>query len=295
MFGGSGETAYILVYRNVELNASLSIPHAPEYWVDFIANQNAQLEQERALHADMKQRIDVILQPSDMFELQDDFLMYKPDSAATGQTVNARLTDPVSLLQETVRERFGEAHVYEVCSSLTSFLSIQRSLDELDAASTLKDAGVSHLSTWLVVLKEIATLDAALSWMGRDCEPIELQVKVLDEIVSLPVMKAWPLLRLQEILFERTGIDPSSQRIQASIGGSVQELNSTDRTKSFSELKIAHKAKFTVTIKESPLPLSATAVIVESEQRNPDDVSILIYDEHDPEKIIKHCERLCRR
>lgn len=238
----------------------------------------------------MKLRIDVILQHADSFALQDEFLMYKPEVEPAGATLNLRLTDSVKEVRDAVLTRFGDAQVYEIRKTQTAFLSIERNLDALEDNATLKDAGVSHKSTWLVVPRENAALDAGLCWVGQDCEPIDIQVKVMDEQVQITVIKAWTLLRFQEIIFERTGIDPTSQRIQACISGVFQDLNMSDRDKTFAELKVTHNAKITVTVKDNFPSLSDTAIVLESERRNAEDVSILVYDELDPEKVIKHCK-----
>mmetsp|Transcript_13245 Transcript_13245/g.24821 ORF Transcript_13245/g.24821 Transcript_13245/m.24821 type:complete len:1121 (+) Transcript_13245:1588-4950(+) len=288
VFGGSGETAYILVYRNVELNTDLSVPQPPKYWQDFLANQNAQLVQERLIHEDMKQRIEVTLQPADMFALHEGFLKYNLDSETKGETLNFRLDDKVSQLREAVTSKFGEAQAYEVNKTQTPYLAVERNLDSLDNEATLRDAGVSHKSTWLIVLNENAALDAGLCWVGQGCDPIELQVSVMDEVTQITVIKAWPLVKLQEIIAERTGIDPANQKIQTNIGGVIQDLKASDQDKSFADLKIIHKAKLTISFKDTLPALSDSAVIVESQKHNEDDVSILIYDELDPEKVVKH-------
>jgi hypothetical protein len=291
VFGGSGETAYILVYRSVELNSVLDVPIAPAYWSDYLSNDNATLAQERATHAEMTLRIEVTLLPADLFVLSDEFLAYKTESAELeGEVVGLKLTDPVSRLRDAIAEKFGDAQAFEVSKSQTAFLHVERSLDALELQQELRDAKVSHKSIWLIVPTGDARLNDALAWVGQDCEPIELLVNIMEEPVEITVVKAWTLAKLQEIISERTGIDSSSQRIRVNLGGTVQELNTSDQDKTLGELKLSHKAKVSVSLKESAPTLSESAVIVESVKGSEGDVSILVYDEQDPEQIVKHCK-----
>lgn len=63
-FGGSGQNAYILIYRQKKISENLASekrPMLPEYWLPFLESLNQANEQERAQYKELENQLDVIL------------------------------------------------------------------------------------------------------------------------------------------------------------------------------------------------------------------------------------------
>ena len=84
--GSSGESAYILIYRQKKMCAEIAQanakPNIPEYWKSYITEMNKLNQQQREVYAIFENQIEIVLQDQSLFNIDETsfFVSYKEDT-----------------------------------------------------------------------------------------------------------------------------------------------------------------------------------------------------------------------
>jgi len=106
-----------------------------------------------------------------------------------------------------LRAKFDEIHpntkFYEV-TRRQGMLQFVKEFDAIDGNMTLRDAGVTHLSTWIALPEEFLYL---ANYVGENCDPARVHVHMNNEVTDIVINTGWTLSKLKDILTQGLAID----------------------------------------------------------------------------------------
>lgn len=282
-FGGSRETAYMLIYRDSSLSQRIKTPQIPDYWNLPIEVHNKNLADQRYKYQELKDVIEVRIQNFDLFDVNDGILLFKDSSRTTDQglCINLKLNDNLTGFFEELRlklniNKIDAIFVIEISPLYDKFVHLLRII-EPDNTKTIKEASIIHKSVFLIVPKNPndERMIKCLNFVGEKCEPFAVTCDLFGESVEMVINKGWTVENLMLKIFDLTGIPIENQIIKIIRGyNDTKDIEPEDYNKTLLELKFYHTIKIEISINEKPSQTGMT--------------SICVFDEFDNSNAIKH-------
>ena len=207
-----------------------------------------------------------------------------------GRKVTIGLGETVGGLKEFAREELrqegitDDVELIEVMKLSHGYVHLLRSLDSIPDEETLEKAGIKHLCCLLALPR--SSIEPAFKYIGQECEPIVVKLRLGKTDYEVPVNKGWTLARARTAAAGRMG--RTEEEVTFNVHSSKSELQPlTSWDSPLSDLKWYHTMSLiclepqSVPAPQSPTP--STAPSLPSSQ-----VSVLVYDEEDQEKVVQH-------
>jgi ubiquitin carboxyl-terminal hydrolase 40 len=291
IFGGSKETAYMLIYRK-KIEFSLSHLQIPSYWSESISIFNSDLQHQREEYEELKNWLEVAIQSVNLFSFDNGMISYNQDAndpSTQGKILKLRFTDQISEIYTSARE-FNTSAIVETARLTNGYVQLLRFLPK---DCTLQHAGVRHRSCWIAFPeRQSRDIVESLKYVGEDCEPIVINMKIFGDTVKLACNRGWKLDTFQQKLCDMCGITPSEQVLRYTQGKEATEISSNMNTsRTLGSLGFYSSMELYLTLKEEDFPeignsqSSATALALAPEGQT----SILVCDENDADNVIQHC------
>lgn len=286
-FGGSSETAYILIYRKVEMDR-MEQPMIPPYWAERISEMNDAIGEQRRIYEVMKREVAVIIQDKSLFASSDGLLRYSDEKTpylSQGLKLSLTLDDTVSHLKQLIYAALNSSD-FELIEALRlshNYLHLLRSLDSIPDEETLEQAGIKHQSCFIPLQRGQIQGNCAWTDVGEGCEPIVLHVRQGKTDLSLPVNKCWTV----DVVKRRVAalLGRSDSEISLNVHGNKGGLEAvSDYSATLSSLKWYHS--MTIVCLENKAEGSNSPS--EPTQMLEGQISVIVYDEEDQETTIQH-------
>lgn len=264
-FGGSNETAYILIYRSTLLN-DIELPSVSEYWKTSMENLNKYNKSRREEYENLKNWIELQIHDSSLLDFEDDIISYK-DTATTpikqGKSIKLRLDETIEDLKNLLTVNsiedhpdFFNSHQVIISQPLSNKCAhLIRHLDSIENHLTIKEAKIWHKACLLALPRNDPKLEEILNYTGEACEPLSINCNFSGEKFPLLANKAWTIQKLKEKIFNKTGIPITliDLKIRNPEGGE-KKIKPRDEEKTLSELKFYHSIPLYIFTIEDSIP-----------------------------------------
>ena len=285
-FGGSSETAYILIYRKVEMDRREQ-PMIPPYWAERICAMNDTIGEQRRMYEEMKRQVVVMVQEKSLFVAVDGLLRYSDEKTppqTQGLKLSLTLDSPISLLKQQIYSALScpDLELVEALRLSHGYIHLLRSLDSVPDEETLDQAGIKHQSCFIPLQR--GQIHAEIAWgsIGQDCEPIVLHMRQGKVDLSLPVNKGWTAGVVKKRAAALLG--RAESEISLNVHGNKGELEAVaDLSATLSSLKWYHSMTIVCLDSKEAVSTPSEAVLPAEGQ-----ISVLVYDEEDQETTIQH-------
>ena len=226
-FGGSNESAYMLIYKRKTLSSNYADPFSiPAYWKETILNQNEIYEKERITYKSEEAHLEVIFQDKSLFKFDEESMIkYIVDKGIENQgfKVKLKFVDTIGKLIEMFLEalkgktgayvNFDTIDIFEVNRQRNEYCQIIRSINSLSKDSTLENAKIEHESTWLFLQRANIEWSILSKYAGETYFPIEIVLRFLGDDVIFHTYKGITVTELKNIIFQRTSFPQEQQKI----------------------------------------------------------------------------------
>lgn len=294
-FGGSNETAYMLIYRD----KNLEIPNAPvipRYWENPIKSINDSNTEHRIKYEELKNFIELQIQTFELFDINDDALVYKNTEVQAiqqGIPVKFRQSDTVEDLKNTItvtlideiEDVFTTHQVYIAQPLSNKCAHLLKPLDSIENSKTLKESAIWHKACLLVLPRGDEVLERILDFTGEVCEPIIVNCYYEGDKFSLLINKAWTVFKVKEKIHKVLGLplEKIELKMRKAEGGD-KKISRKDEDSTLNELKFYHSMNLTI------LPIEEHIPMVELKKNDEGEglVTILLNEEATPDKTIQH-------
>eukprot|EP00743_Colponemidia_sp_Colp-15_P009663 GILK01010573.1.p1 GENE.GILK01010573.1~~GILK01010573.1.p1 ORF type:complete len:1080 (+),score=254.90 GILK01010573.1:173-3412(+) len=294
-FGGSGECAYMLVYRRKDLSPPLKDDWSISSHIKSgIEETNAKLSAQRLEYSTLEALIEINiyidkhLAPAStsgavpgvlQCESVDDPapIKVRVPSAGTMNQFRNRVADELGVEGRTL-------HIYELQHGVKKTVYFPRTLDDLADDTLLKEATVSHLNCFFVQVDGHGQLDSTILVVGAEREPLSLNVQILGEETSLLVRANTTLSELQELITSISGLPAANQKLSKVEGGvlkAVQRLSLQGDT--MRSLQLSNGSQLFVDFQEEQETQQA---VVEPVQSNRIELFVVDEDEKTTESFL---------
>lgn len=222
-FGSLNESAYMLIYKQKKLVPVFADPMlVPECWVENILTQNELNDQQREFYKSEDEQIEVIFQSKDLFTFDDEAMVkYKEDKKIEEQGFKIKLPKKTTIAQlistfhKSLKEKDIELiSLYEIRRCKNEYCQVLRKLNETPMEMDLEKAEVGHYSTWIYCEKDTAEEKALEKIVGVSNVPIEIVIRFLGDDISIHTYSGITLLKLKEMIYERTSFPIEQQSIK---------------------------------------------------------------------------------
>ena len=294
-FGGSSETAYILIYRAKDLPPVIP-PQIPGYWASAISSCNEDHKVARLIYEAQKNIIEVQVQTSDLFEFEDDNLVYidkETNTLVQGISIQMEKTSLIEDLKNHLTinliddypDLFNTHQIFLGQPLSNKCVHILRSLETMENESTLSKESISHKACFIILPKNNPKIEGILEYIGHECEPLTLNCNHAGEKFLISCNKGWTIERLKEKIRKRlqVDLDKIELKYRKSEGGD-KKITYRDDESSLNDLKFYHTMTLNVEVKEEEIPM----VELKKSEDGQDLVSVLLTDEIQPNNPIQH-------
>ena len=287
-YGGSSETAYILIYRKVSL-VSVETPMIPVYWAERICEMNDELREKRRAYEVMKRQVTVLVQEKERFQQVDGLLRYKDEKTPfteQGCALQLTLDDTIAHLKALAHSVCPTPHPeFLECIRLShGFLHLTRSFDSIPEDETLEQAGIKHLTCLIPLPRDEVQSETAYLYVGQECEPIELRLRQGKLDLPLAVNKGWTVGMVRKKAAGLLGRGEREVSLQVhGEKGELVELEKWDET--VGSMKWYHSMTLVCLERKAKEEEEEKG---EGRKEEQGQVSVLVYDEDDPETTLQH-------
>lgn len=288
-FGGSNETAYMLIYRKKHSNplSSLSIP---SYWSESISLTNSEISAYRQEYEELKNWLEISIQPVSLFTFENGMIRYLEDlndCFSLGKVQKLKFSDSVREIYRHAKE-FNTSAIVEAARMNNGYVQLMRFLPK---ECSVQDAGIRHKSCWIAFPeRQSKEMVETLKHVGEQSEPIVVNMKIFGDSVKFGCNKAWNLESFQSKLCEMCGILPSEQILKYSQGRETHEINTVVNAKeNLASLGFYHSIEVQLALKAEDFPEFGNGNSSVPSLAPEGQTSILVSDEFTPEGTIQHC------
>ena len=294
-FGGSNETAYILIYRSRN-SMEISAPEMPAYWKSAIASLNEDHRQHREKYEECKKYIEVQLQEDFLLDFEEGVATYKDKEKSIihqGRPLKMNLENTIEDLKNQITCEYiddipdiFETHQFFFALPLSNKCAhIQKPLDSIENHLTLKEARINHKACLLILPRNQDHIERVLDFIGEECEPLSITCTFDGDKFPILANKAWTLMRLKERIFEKLGIPlPKIELKIRKFEGGERKLRSKDEDLSLNELKFYNSIPLIISTNEEEIQMVELAKNDQGEGLT----SVLLNDENTADKPIQH-------
>ncbi|KRW99447.1 hypothetical protein PPERSA_07932 [Pseudocohnilembus persalinus] len=205
-FGGSSESAYILIYRrkNLGQNGVTLKPEMPIYLQNYIQMKNKIIQEERQRYEEAEKQIEIFFTDTekiiwDKYKWVDEYQVEKEGKKLKFNVENT-LQQIFEAIQQNlgVNQNFGILEVEEKSNNnLLQFLKLYQSQNDENRTKTIKELEISHYSSWVIFYESDQNhqdiLNTIKPIIGEFMIPIKLSILVSgkknEEIVAWSNMK----------------------------------------------------------------------------------------------------------
>lgn len=294
-FGGTNETAYILIYRSKQLE-NLHIPEIPSYWVPAMTSLNDDYKKHRIIYEEQKNILEVQIQTFDLFEVDDEALLYVDKETCTlNQGISLRLDKNETIedlrnqitisLIEDFPDVFETHEIYKAQPLSNKCLQLLRPLDSFENSWTLSQSSITHKTCLAVLPKSDPTLTQVLQFIGPDCEPLTITCNFQGEKFFLISNKTSPFSALKSKILSKLKF--SSEKLEFKYRkseGTEKRIQNRDEDLTLDQLKFYHSITLNINLKDSDIPM----VELKKSEQGEELATVLLTDELDPEKPVQH-------
>eukprot|EP01022_Parablepharisma_sp_SALTPOND_P028325 TRINITY_DN70798_c3_g1_i1.p3 TRINITY_DN70798_c3_g1~~TRINITY_DN70798_c3_g1_i1.p3 ORF type:complete len:603 (+),score=84.46 TRINITY_DN70798_c3_g1_i1:404-2212(+) len=252
-FGSLNENAYMLIYKQKKSMPLFADPlNVPECWVESILTQNLIYEQQREFYKEEEKHIEVVFQNSDLFTFDEECMIkYKVDKGIEDQGFKIKVAKDATLAQlveklcEALKVKVADSiNVFEINRCRNEYCHVIRSIDAIPLDTTLENAKVEYLSTWIYCEKtrpENAILEKVAGELNL---PIEISVRFLGEDLIFHTYKGISLGNLKEMVYEKTTFPVDQQKIyMMEAGGGLKQIDDSGDDKTLFDLKFPERTQ----------------------------------------------------
>ena len=291
-FGGQTETAYMLIYRKASQTTTAELPGVPDYWEPVIENLNQTYKKSREEYEELKNWIEVQVQPAELFAFEDGLMRYLDTQTKLtdqGVSVKARVSFTFSEFKAKVQELFSNDLLWkkhflvEGIPLSNKYFHLIRKVD-LEETVSLQEANFSHKSCFLLVpFSPDPAVVTALENIGEEHEPITVNLVVFDEKHPVTVNKGWTVEYLMLKVMELSGLSPDTQTLRMLKGyNEDRDIFPNEYYKTLHSLGFYHSMKLSVKLKEEEFPG------LPAQSESSDKVTVLANYEEDPNNVVQH-------
>eukprot|EP00742_Colponemidia_sp_Colp-10_P008382 GILJ01009078.1.p1 GENE.GILJ01009078.1~~GILJ01009078.1.p1 ORF type:complete len:1079 (-),score=209.65 GILJ01009078.1:147-3383(-) len=233
-FGGSGECAYMLVYRRKDLSPPVKGDWSISSHIKSgLEETNAKLSAQRLEYSTLEALIEINIYTAKHITAVSaagavsGVLQCESTDDPTLIKVRVPSAGTMNQLRNRVAAELGAEgrplHIYELQHGVKKTVYFPRTLDELADDTLLKEANVSHLNCFFVQMDGHGQLDGPVL-VGAETEPLALNVQVLGEETSLLVRSNTTLIELQELITSISGLPATNQKLSKVEGGVLKAV-----------------------------------------------------------------------
>lgn len=312
-FGGSNESAYILIYR-LASPIETPIPEMPEYWKSAITSLNEDYKKHREQYENLKEVIELQLQVADLFEFSDGLVVYKDlenPAIKQGMSVRMNLTDTIEDLKNNIACAFIDEipelfQTHQVIISIplsNKCAHLMKPLDSIENEISLKDAKIWHKACLLILPRNEEIIEKALDFIGEICEPISINCNYEGDKFNLFANKAWTLLKVKEKISKKLNIPLEKISLKiCKFEGGEKKLREKDEDSTLIDLKFYHSISLSILSKEEAIPMvellkndqgeGLTSVLLNDENKIDQPVQYLVNSQWKIRDLLVECRKL---